>query len=142
MKNTIFAAVAIQAAGVLSLNSTAVAECGALGVMETSQLPAHVDANAVRKCVDHPLALTKLDQPLAKRECRFDSKFGCTNGYCWRRCGRSPDSGEWCWTAWNSGMGNWITCLNSWQCNFNLTSHGGCGFSFWGRDCKSCGCSC
>lgn len=107
------------------------AECGALGVMkvDTSSLPADVDVNAIRKCAEHPVASSP--NPISKRECWHGKPSGCSKGYCWKSCG---GTGQWCWTAFNDGYGEWIGCTNDGQCNTNQA----CGIG----NCKTCGCSC
>ncbi|KAL3952683.1 hypothetical protein VFPFJ_11403 [Purpureocillium lilacinum] len=106
-------------------------QCGALGVMkvDTSALPAGVDPGAIRKCAEHPVAASP--NPIAKRDCWYGKNSGCSKGYCWKSCG---GNGQWCWTAFNDGYGNWIGCSNDNQCNTNQA----CGIG----NCKTCGCSC
>jgi hypothetical protein len=129
-------------------------QCGSLGVMEVNatRLPQGVDPNNIRTCADHPANgspgpeqpqiesrddLTTANSPnplLAKRDCYFGASHGCSKGYCWKACGLSG-SGQWCWTAFNNGYGNWIGCSDSSQCNTGQA----CGI---GANCSKCGCSC
>ncbi|UNI23435.1 hypothetical protein JDV02_009253 [Purpureocillium takamizusanense] len=106
-------------------------QCGALGVMEvdTSKIPDGVDRGDIRKCAEHPVAGSP--NPLSKRDCWYGKSSGCSKGYCWKTCG---GTGQWCWTAFNDGYGNWIGCQNDGQCNTNQA----CGIG----NCKTCGCSC
>ena len=113
-----------------SLTEDVVAECGTLGVMMVgNSLPANVDLGAVRKCAEHPLAAFL--SPIGKRDCWYGKSSGCSNNYCWKSCG---GRGQWCWTAFNDGYGDWIGCSNDDQCNTKQA----CGIG----NCKSCGCSC
>lgn len=74
-----------------------------------------------------------------KRSCWKGDDFGCTRGYCWKRCGDPYDKGQWCWTAWSFGYGDWVQCRKTEDCYHRLTTMGcgaGCVKS------KACGCSC
>ncbi|KAI0160970.1 hypothetical protein GGR52DRAFT_154080 [Hypoxylon sp. FL1284] len=137
---------AVQAFSVLASPSpvaTNADDCGSLGVMDLTQIPAGVDLSAVRKCLEHPLgpapndnASSPLEQrslDLEKRDCWYGKPFGCTEGYCWKSCGDGP----WCYTAHNDGFGDWYTCKSDKDC---LESYP-CGQKA-GGDCASCGCSC
>lgn len=142
MKATIFAFVALEAAGVLSATE---AECGALGVMDRSQVPSSVDADAVRKCIHHPLShsLTSRNTPgesLTKRYCRHGYWSGCNNGYCWIRCGEQPEDGRWCWAATNRGYGMRLICAEDGHCTGdNAPPDQACGsISKGGDPCHSC----
>lgn len=96
---------------------------------------------------------------LGKRECWHGEKVGCTDGYCWKKCGNDesgmnslssflitpnetkytnlePRIGTWCWTARNDGFGDWYTCSNDNDCNEDQP----CSQSV--DDCDACGCSC
>ncbi|KAK6336196.1 hypothetical protein TWF696_001759 [Orbilia brochopaga] len=146
--------------------STVAAECGSLGVLNTDNLPAGVDPSAVRKCDGHPLGRdravnTALLTPATAEElqaaqnggaldarsvvkalsgratnaCWFGASSGCTKGYCWRNCG---PNGQWCWTATNSGYGDWIQCRDAGSC---ADSNAACGQGCK-PDNKACGCSC
>lgn len=107
------------------------AECGAMGVMtvDMTSLPTGVDPSAIRKCAEHPLGASP--NPISKRACWYGKPSGCTKGFCWKGCG---GTGQWCWTAFNDGLGNWIGCTNDDECNTNAA----CGTG----NCKTCGCSC
>ncbi|KAK2612506.1 hypothetical protein QQS21_001444 [Conoideocrella luteorostrata] len=107
------------------------AECGAMGVMKVdlADVSADVDPSAIRKCAEHPLAASP--NPVSKRDCWYGKSSGCSKGYCYKSCG---GNGQWCWTAFNDGYGNWIGCQNDNQCSTNQA----CGIG----NCKACGCSC
>ncbi|OTB11572.1 hypothetical protein K445DRAFT_321952 [Daldinia sp. EC12] len=116
------------------------ADCGAAGTFEISQLPKGVDPSAVRTCIEHPLgnslqeSVEKREGALFERACWHGKAVGCTKGYCWKTCGDGP----WCWTARNSGFGDWYTCKSDSDCSQSQP----CSQSTAGKDCKSCGCSC
>lgn len=114
-------------------DAAAVDECGSLGVMSynASALPDSVDPANIRKCAGHPVGSASL--ALAKRDCHYGSTHGCSDGYCWKQCG-AGGSGQWCWTAHDSGYGPWIACSSASQC----TQDASCGIG----DCDACGCSC
>ena len=121
--------------GVLS-ESQADSDCGALGKMavDLSTLPSHVSPEHIRACLDHPvgkLLEQKRTDQLDKRGCWQGNPSGCTRGYCWKTCG---PTGQWCWTAYNGGFGDWIKCSNDGGCNTGMA----CGEG----GCKDCGCSC
>ncbi|OQE18681.1 hypothetical protein PENSTE_c017G07071 [Penicillium steckii] len=121
------------------------AQCGDLGVMDTSNLPANVDPNDVRTCKEHPegQAGKTVNQErsgdfevrtLESRSCWNKNNLGCSaHGYCYKSSGQ-PGSGEWCWTAKNNGFGSWIGCNTVDDCS----EGDGCGAG----GCKACGCSC
>ncbi|KAL3480423.1 hypothetical protein BJX99DRAFT_254726 [Aspergillus californicus] len=138
--------------GVSLLSTTATAtspteegECGALGILSP---PPGVDPDTVRKCADHPAGRAprgSLDKAWSRKkragdDCWFDSASGCETGddgtgYCWSACDTGDGiDGNWCWTAWNGGWGEWRTCSNYIDCGFDpdaTCGQGGCG---------SCGC--
>ncbi|KAF6831569.1 hypothetical protein CMUS01_07305 [Colletotrichum musicola] len=132
---------------------SAAVECGDLGIMDYDEaaLPAGVVISEIRTCAEHPLALSPNvahldtpagpdgtgDSPLERRACWYGRDYGCTDGYCWKKC---IGDGRWCWTAWNKGWGNWQTCSADNQCK--PTNEAGCGESNNGKECKKCGCSC
>jgi hypothetical protein len=151
---TILSALAIIAKAVSTAISAEV-ECGALGVMDVSSLPAGTDLSLVRKCAAHPLGdarpfdfddvsvpggaevttLNKMDLGARGEDaCVTSSPLGCSSGYCWKTCG---SAGEWCWTAVGDGSGPWIKCQTYTQCNIDQSCGKGCGLGN-----KSCGCSC
>ncbi|KAG6010470.1 hypothetical protein E4U21_006472 [Claviceps maximensis] len=114
--------------------------CGSLGIMavDKSTLPPSVDAEHIRECLDHPEAKQlqpRLGLELVERACwEGGTQLGCSKeGYCWKVCG---PQGQWCWTAYNSGFGEWIRCSGAKDCNTGMS----CGQG--GDDCKACGCSC
>ncbi|KAJ6261627.1 hypothetical protein Dda_4297 [Drechslerella dactyloides] len=142
------------------------AECGSLGVLDTKNVRAGADLSKLRKCSGHPMGrdrdlehallgpLISADSeaaqnaaPLDARSvipalsgrganaCWFGASYGCSKNFCWRNCG---PNGQWCWTATNSGSGEWIGCNAASQC---ADLNAACG-----KDCKkddkSCGCSC
>lgn len=159
MKVTIsIIAILLQARNTLSATTAELAEeCGALGIME---IPADASLADYRHCNSHPLGPDRriyANQDLAlgidpspKRDlgavkaagifgraaqaCWWDAPLGCTNGYCWKSCGKA---GEWCWTAYNNGVGDWARCERAEDCN----SEEACGQGCKEGD-KSCGCSC
>lgn len=131
-------------------------ECGDLGVME---IPTGADPTLYRHCESHPLGPNRriytntdlldpdtvpIPDPAALKgadifgraaqACTWDASIGCTNGYCWKKCG---NPGQWCWTAYNKGTGDWARCQRATDCN----SKESCG-----KNCKKgnkdCGCSC
>jgi hypothetical protein len=141
-----------------SLNSAT--NCGTLGLMtyEPSSLFQNVKQEDIRKCLEHPigdrgsLALSSIaptpdykDEKAVESEIASSSNplteptaqlcesapYGCTRGYCWRNCG---EGGQWCWTAKNEGLGDWITCTKFQDC---ADTKAACG-----RNCARCGCSC
>ncbi|PLB37697.1 uncharacterized protein BDW47DRAFT_106645 [Aspergillus candidus] len=62
--------------------------------------------------------------------------FGCgENGWCWNQC---ADAGEWCWTAYEHGKGDWKTCKEDAECDPSRDSSVSCAMG----DCDTCGCSC
>ncbi|KAM0817307.1 putative IDI-2 [Seiridium cardinale] len=137
---------AFQIAGVFSTPSPAASEadCGTLGVMSSdlSRPPAGVGAADVRNCIEHPPGKPAIQEraeeglEVAKRDCYYGpKKFGCENGYCWKKCGSKH--GPWCWTARHGGFGDWFTCNKHSDCNEDMT----CGQSINGS-CDSCGCGC
>lgn len=107
-------------------------ECGDLGILSfnISSLPPGVDAQAIRKCAGHPLGRPPSIQ---RRACWHGKPSGCSKEFCWRKC-ENPDSGFWCWTAHNGGMGAWIGCKADTDCNEGQA----CGVG----ECDDCGCSC
>ncbi|KAH8896086.1 hypothetical protein GQ53DRAFT_803699 [Thozetella sp. PMI_491] len=109
-----------QAAGTLATVLDAAAYCGDLGVMEAPDtLPNGVMAANIRKCAAHPVAIESVKQDgsrLELRSCDTSTPYGCSKGYCWKRCGAS---GEWCWTASNKGFGDWWTCTTWEQCHMD-----------------------
>lgn len=117
-------------------------ECGPLGIMNTSSLPAEVDPTSIRTCLNHPITLdipksTTNTNTLTKRACYYGPKdAGCSKGYCWAKCGTG---GVWCWTAYNRGWGDWIKCRADGDCQNGVGNSGtACGQG----GCKDCGCSC
>ncbi|EMR69625.1 hypothetical protein MGN70_011329 [Eutypa lata] len=72
---------------------------------------------------------------LGKRDCWHGEKVGCTDGYCWKKCG-NDESGTWCWTARNDGFGDWYTCSTADDCSDDQP----CSQAVDG--CDACGCSC
>ena len=107
-------------------------ECGALGIMDVdmSKLPSSVNTSEIRTCAGHPAGTSP--DALTKRSCYWGKKrAGCSKGYCWKKCG---SNGQWCWSAYNDGYGDWIGCNKDSQCNVNQA----CGLG----NCKDCGCSC
>ncbi|KAG8160058.1 hypothetical protein KVR01_010695 [Diaporthe batatas] len=117
-------------------------ECGALGVMKyTPKAGENVDISNIRKCKEHPLSVNgvsagpeQVSGALEKRECWYGEDYGCSKGYCFQKCG---SSGEWCWTAWNGGLGEWRSCDSNAQCDPSAAGSA-CGQG----DCDACGCSC
>ncbi|KAK2764264.1 hypothetical protein FQN54_008956 [Arachnomyces sp. PD_36] len=143
--------------------SNAIEECGDLGVMRSyraEELPKGVVAEEIRTCSNHPLgrerhleraslAPKEADErepsemgwspnnsngleTLEQRACEHDAPYGCSDGYCWKVCG---GAGEWCWTAANGGLGDWLTCSQWNDCGQHTYF---CGRGF----CDDCGCSC
>ncbi|EJD47234.1 hypothetical protein AURDEDRAFT_163842 [Auricularia subglabra TFB-10046 SS5] len=119
---------ALVAFGALAVgaHASAVDNCGALGVLKVdlAALPAGVDPSAVRKCKEHPLgrggppakAAASPPTALEKRaQCYFNAAYGCNAGYCWKVCNLSG-GGQWCWTAWDKGLGAWRTCERKEDC--------------------------
>ncbi|KAI5927362.1 hypothetical protein F4810DRAFT_706730 [Camillea tinctor] len=90
-------------------------DCGNLGYVNKSVLPAGIDPSKVRTCLEHPLSVEFRDMsprgessssapPFAERACYTGAdEVGCTRGYCWKKCG-DRESGEWCWTAEDGGF--------------------------------------
>ncbi|KAI2470985.1 hypothetical protein F4781DRAFT_441237 [Annulohypoxylon bovei var. microspora] len=132
----------------------AASECGDLGIMEydESTLPQGVKPSDVRKCAQHPLGHSRVKGEgslapesdtvledvnydnatiLQPRDCQYDAKYGCTNGYCWKACGQP---GQWCWAAKGDGTGPWIQCASYKDCKTKYACGKGCG--------KECGCGC
>ncbi|KAI1809134.1 hypothetical protein GGS20DRAFT_573402 [Poronia punctata] len=108
--------------------------------------PPGANETEYRHCSNHPLGDAKahvtralgLTNNLNKRDCWFGSNTGCTNGYCWKRCGADISQGNWCWTAiGNDGKGDWYQCAADNQCFDYMT----CGQAS-GGDCPDCGCDC
>ncbi|KAL0939906.1 uncharacterized protein CTRU02_206516 [Colletotrichum truncatum] len=141
-------------AGVAPAEAAAV--CGSLGVMTYTDAAVALkgaDPAMVRACKEHPLgpsvrpsgAVVSPGSSNAKRNligrqeepdaCLKDNEpsFGCTDGYCWKRCGEG--AGRWCWTAWNGGFGSWRTCGANRDC-------GSAAGSACGEGCSRCGCGC
>ncbi|KAL2207654.1 hypothetical protein CC79DRAFT_1357261 [Sarocladium strictum] len=74
-----------------------------------------------------------------ERACTPLSKqWGCTDGFCWKRCSTTDDT-FWCWTARNSGEGNWRTCDVDSDCGESAVDFG-CGQSC--SKPSECGCGC
>ncbi|KAI0147312.1 hypothetical protein GGR57DRAFT_515861 [Xylariaceae sp. FL1272] len=144
MKLTVAPVVAPVVLTIAAPDPSARNSCGILGVMNfnLADLPANINQSAICQCAEQPLRVTSLRDDgddhslLAKRYCYKDSRFGCTNGWCWKTC--VPDSGswdgEWCWTAKNGGMGDWETCSTNTDCSDDMA----CGEG----GCADCGCSC
>lgn len=140
---------ALFASQALSVNiwshPNAEAECGTLGAMkwDLDTLKDYKIAD-LRKCKNHPLSeslRTRNEREelnvLRKRKCVSSSSgtYGCSDGWCWSRCGQVWNRGEWCWLAKNNGTGDWKSCSNANGCRgSDLT----CGKG----SCKQCGCSC
>ncbi|KXJ90376.1 hypothetical protein Micbo1qcDRAFT_195974 [Microdochium bolleyi] len=129
----------LQSLVVLAFSGLAAAnpldQCGAAGVnnVDIASLPEGVDPTDIRKCIEHPLGEARTAIGIAA-SCPAISSHGCHEGYCWKQCGDSG-SNQWCWTAANSGRGDWIRCSSSSQCNTGMS----CGV---GSNCGSCGCGC
>ncbi|KAL0933838.1 idi-2 precursor [Colletotrichum truncatum] len=117
---------------------TAAEECGALGVMSSTDaaIEAGVNPSEIRKCKEHPLSLVSREETnLFARDCWWGDDYGCTDNYCWQKC--NPKEGHWCWTAWGNGFGDWRKCQNKGDCNPG-TKNTACGQG----NCEKCGCSC
>lgn len=139
LATTVFPALALAQADTAAVPNT----CGSLGEFHPASLPAGVDPTQLRHCAEHPLGpaadIQKREAEAAgaafpeldKRACWWGKSAGCTDGYCWKSCG---SRGEWCWTAINSGYGDWQTCSSDSNCKTSMA----CGRG----DCKKCGCSC
>ncbi|KAG5981448.1 hypothetical protein E4U55_002914 [Claviceps digitariae] len=84
-------ALSLLITGVVSTPS-AQPNCGSLGIItvDKSTLPASVDPDHIRQCLDHPEA-KQLQQrsSLVKRACwEGGTQLGCSReGYCWKVCG-------------------------------------------------------
>ncbi|KAH9882683.1 hypothetical protein J1614_000919 [Plenodomus biglobosus] len=151
-------ALILQATNALSTTTAELAqECGALDIME---IPDGANPNDYRHCKSHPLGpdrriyanqdLAAGVDPSPKRDlgavkaadifgrealaCWWDAPLGCTDGYCWKSCG---NPGEWCWTAYNNGVGDWARCGRAGDCQ----ASDACGQGCKSGD-KACGCSC
>lgn len=135
----------------VSSYAKASAVCGNLGVMGSpsaiaSAVPsasASVSPNTVRLCENHPLDSEKLEHgapSLNKRSCYYgDKKYGCSRGYCWKKCG-IEERKTWCWTTRLDAYGAWATCSTDEDCKGDPVYGLNCGKG--GFDCVSCGCSC
>lgn len=152
MKATTLSLLVLQTTGVLAAAVSKLADaadavdCGDLGVMDWSHvdLPGGIDRNDLRKCKEHPLALTSRQvnegvQLLQKRECWYEKKIGCSSGgWCFKNCA-TYNPGAWCWLARNKGFGNWVGCVNDADCILvESTGWSACGQG----DCEACGCNC
>lgn len=114
------ATMAVRAASAVPVEDT----CGDLGVMnvDKAQLPANIDVNNIRKCINHPE--DKLHRQSArgvdivtKRSCLPDaaSPYRCSyGGYCYKPCRGNV---QWCWAAANGGYGPWIRCAGNKHCS-------------------------
>ncbi|KAJ6264950.1 hypothetical protein Dda_1103 [Drechslerella dactyloides] len=171
MKVTATALVLIaQFTGVFSAAvSAAAAECGALGVFDTSSLPIGVDASISRKCAGHPMgrdrdlehaSLAPMDEVAIKRS-QDDADLtpvsvrSVLSGQSAQKCDHSAPygcsrgycwkscgakgSGQWCWTAGGVGNGDWIKCKSYTECG---TTTYACGWGCIGKNAGQCGCSC
>lgn len=144
--STLFMSLAVSAFSLPA--SSAQVECGELGVMDWSkvEIPDTADSTNLRKCKEHPATLTGLrrkDSALQKRRCVRQSNkqdWGChqKTGHCWMRCGKVKRGGQWCWEAFENGVGPWSTCQTDIDCLRNRQRGTGCSIG----DCKDCGCSC
>lgn len=139
MKNSVL----LNVAAILSLGSFSSAiptdhesHRGPLGIINTTDLPAHVKPGNVRVCAGHPAVVPKTSanvNSLQKRECWNGKPLGCTDSFCWKVCG-PLGSGQWCWTAAEDGVGDWKTCKTDADCSvFDACGAGSC---------DDCGCSC
>lgn len=143
--NTI-ATIALWALGALAApENSAAKECGDLGVnnVDISKLPANVNPNAIRKCLEHPGPAARFSANearglniLQERQCWKGKSPGCSKeGWCYKSC-ESEQAFSWCWLAENYGWGDWTKCSNDGDC-----SRGGidCGLP---DECMACGCGC
>ena len=142
--SNLVALVASQALCVLAASDRAdrEAQCGALGVMEVdvNNLPAGVDPNEIRTCLEHPKSLLDVEERgLEKRKCeQFPSGPHCSkSGWCYVNCG-DPAVGKWCWLAANGGFGAWSGCGNDHDCVLAMDVNALCGAG----KCDACGCGC
>jgi len=137
------------------------AVCGDLGVMNVapSDIPKGVLASEVRLCADHPnggrdreldpkngASLAPVEdekriQPspktLFERRCTLSHPYGCSEGFCWKVCGKS---GQWCWTAAAKGSGHWRGCHSWMDCGMDADKYA-CGMHCRTRP-GNCGCTC
>lgn len=111
--------------------------CGELGVVNKSEVH-DTDPSKIRLCKEHPLSLLDGDlSPRAAQDCWFGLSWGCTKGYCWRRCQgpfTAPYEGNasWCWSVVAGLNSDWKRCKNLNDCDNRDTCSGG--------KCKACGC--
>ncbi|RSL43488.1 hypothetical protein CEP51_016356 [Fusarium floridanum] len=148
MKLSAFYLFAYHTACALALPaSNAQAECGELGVMDWTnvEIPDTVNRTNLRTCKEHPATLTTIkerDNILQERRCippGKKQKWGCDQetGYCWMNCGKVK-KGEWCWEAFEYGIGAWSNCKTDLDCFRNTERGARCSIG----DCESCGCGC
>ncbi|KAF3915548.1 hypothetical protein ABW21_db0204797 [Orbilia brochopaga] len=149
--------------------SSDAAECGSLGVLDASNLPAGTDLSLVRKCAGHPngrdrdlanASMPPMDGEIMKRsqnevltplsvrsvltgqttqKCYYGAPYGCTKGYCWKACGPQNGDGKWCWTANGLGFNEWIKCQTYNDCGSATYA---CGQGCGPKNYAQCGCSC
>jgi len=81
------------------------------------------------------VARAEVTADLVPRACFFGDQYGCSGGYCWKRCGLQ---GEWCWLAYNAGYGAWTKCFRAADCVGFAQPEPDCGKG----GCDACGCSC
>ncbi|KAL6232517.1 hypothetical protein BDW75DRAFT_242917 [Aspergillus navahoensis] len=71
-------------------NDLAEAICGDLAVMNVTDLPEGVDADAARTCKEHPEGVNVIETTPGKRDCWFGNSLGCSvGGYCYKSCAQA-----------------------------------------------------